>query len=138
MPVADMEYMPRRKHSIIVSALTALFEHKENTTITKDDPFDVIGDLAAVRGGRCEGACCLEEILRRSADAGAAAGTGPVPRRPPRSGRRAWPAGLEADLAAAAEMRQSTSTDGSALPTESAGVHSASGGSVDCPRVGIP
>jgi hypothetical protein len=137
-PVADVEYMSQRRHSIVVRALTTLFGHEANTMPPDGDPFDVVEDLAAVRGGRYDGACCLEEILRQRADAAAAADPGPASPQPPRSWRHAWSPGLEADLAAAAEMRRSISVDDIELPTASAGVHSASDGSVDCPRVETP
>jgi hypothetical protein len=88
MPIADLEY----------------------TMTTNDDPFEPIEDLAAVRGGPCAGVWWLYDILCRSADGAARPGS------PPQALRRPLPAGLEADLAAVADIRRSLSSERIAAP----------------------
>jgi hypothetical protein len=96
-PVADTVCMSQPKHSIFTSVFTALPEHEENTMITRGDWFETIEELAAVRGGQCDGPCCLDTFYE-GASAGAAAGMRPIPPQPSRSRRDAWPRGLEADF----------------------------------------
>jgi hypothetical protein len=97
----------------------------ECTMTTNDDPFEPIEDLAAVRGGPCAGVWWLYDILCRGGDAGGAA-------------RPRWSPGLEADLAAVADIKRSTSSDRTAPPADRTDIQSASGGSAGSPRVGIP
>jgi hypothetical protein len=107
----------------------------ECTMTTNVDPFEPIEDLAAVRGGPCAGVWWLYDILCRT-DAGGAAPPGSP--QPPQAWRRPLQAGLEADLAAVADIKRSISSDRTAPPADRADLQSASGGSDGRPRVGIP